>query len=427
MTKKHKKILLFFTLFLILGVFAAIQDLHIQKNTNSHAAASTTLSFTNAAQGIIPGGTETVDVNVDPGNNYVSLINLYIDYDSTKLTPTQNGFTPNTQAFTQTLDGPIYNTCNGNQCTMYIALSVGNDPTKAIKAPTKVATLSFQAVSAGATQLSFDTKTQVFSVAPNDQSSENVLSTANPSTITIGGTGGITPTIVGGSPTTGAPTDTPTPSNSINTPSPVLTAATTTINVQLAFPGIGANGGNLHPLHPIRDITFYLYNVDTGNLTTKANSVVFDGSYFTRPVIDLGQIPSGNYQIFIRSPQFLTSRLSQGNNSSTIQLQSGQTAQTQANTLIPGDIAPIKGNSIGDNILDIYDYNALLSCYGNRANQPICLNKLLADLDDNGVIDAVDYNILLRSFALTHQGDTIPGRAVLGAQMLHHFIQSNPQ
>ncbi|HSW87647.1 MAG TPA: hypothetical protein VLG12_00620, partial [Candidatus Saccharimonadales bacterium] len=271
------------------------------------------------------------------------------------------------------------------------------------------------ALSGGAATVSVDSKSEAYSVAAQDQANENVLSsTGNPLSITIGGTGTVTPiplptgTITPTPTTSTGTTGTPTPtSSSGNTPTPTI--INTTINLQLSLPGIGTGVGNTHPFHPLRPITFYLYNIDTNNLITKQNSVVFDGTYFVRPVISLGEIPDGNYQVFIHSPQYLTTRLAQTTGTNSIQIKNGQAIQVTPNALIAGDIAPIHGATYGDNVLDILDYNSLLSCYGRKSGSSACKDKAAADLDDNGVIDAIDYNIMLRGFNQTHFGDTIPG------------------
>lgn len=224
------------------------------------------------------------------------------------------------------------------------------------------------------------------------------------------------PTSSRGTPTP-IPTNPPSPTGEI-TATPILTqqvtppSTDTIFSLSLILPGVGAGGGNMHPLHPIRDITLWLYNLGTRQLTTKKDSIIFDGSSFINPTIDVGTIPSGNYQLFVKSDQFLITRLSQSASTSTISLQSGQKVILPPSPLLSGDIAPQqKGQktNYGDNILDIQDYNLLLSCYGAKAQSSTCMNKQAADLDDNGIIDAIDYNLLLRAFATTTQGDTIPG------------------
>lgn len=415
---KHKQFSIFFAFgfLMVIALFVIVRNVgEQQKITVTHASASSTFIVTNTASGVNVGGTQTIDVTVNPGNNAVSLINLTIDYDNSKLNPLANGFAPNTTAFSAVLDGPVYNTCSGTQCTMYIAISVGSNPTSAITTTTKVATLNFQALSGGATQVSIDSKSEIYSVAAQDQANENVMSsTGAPLSITIGGTGIVTPiplpsgTIVP-TPTTDTTTSTTPVPTSTPSITPTPTSVNTTINLQLQLPGIGIGGGNAHPLHPLRPITFYLYNIDTNTLITKENSVVFDGSYFVRPVISLGDIPDGTYQVFIHSPQYLTTRLAQTTSTNSIQIKNGQTIQVTPNALIAGDIAPIHSSTYGDNVLDIIDYNALLSCYGRNASRSSCMNKQAADLDDNGIIDAIDYNIMLRGFNQTHTGDTIPG------------------
>lgn len=158
-----------------------------QKQLNSNAAASTTLAFSQPNMQVATGTSISIPLTMNPGSNYVSLVQLVVTYDSSTITPDPTtGFQPNTAVFPTVLDGPTYGTCNGNQCTMSISLSVGNDSTKVITQQTTIATLNFHPVKDGTTQISIDPATQIFSIAPADQANENVLASTTPTVITIG-------------------------------------------------------------------------------------------------------------------------------------------------------------------------------------------------------------------------------------------------
>lgn len=69
----------------------------------------------------------------------------------------------------------------------------------------------------------------------------------------------------------------------------------------------------------------------------------------------------------------------------------------------------VAGDVDNNNILNINDYNILLSCVSdpditNIDNQALCNTnanyKKLSDLDDNGTIDKFDYNLFLREYAV---------------------------
>jgi len=192
------------------------------------------------------------------------------------------------------------------------------------------------------------------------------------------------------------------------TPAPAPEQKDTFLSLQLILPGIGGNNGNPHPLHPLRDITIVLYNLTTKALYKTKNTILFDGTYFTASTLTLGQLPTGYYQIFVRVNGYLTKRITSSDGSSTHQITSGTTISPPPNILVPGDIAPQSGSDskvYGNNQLDLNDYNTFLGCYGTSQ----CLNKTAADFDDDGIVDATDYNFLLRGFAVSKQGDIIPG------------------
>lgn len=397
--KAQLRLLIFLGVLLSVFVIPLVTVYVTKQKTSdrSNATASTTLTFTALTSQVPAGQNFSTDVNVNPGNNLVTFIKLVINYDSSVITAASNSAVPNTTAFPTTLDGPT-NTCTGTQCTLTIQLSIGPNPTNAIAQTTKVATINFQAVANGTTQVTFDNQTQVLSIAPSDLPSENVLSTTTPLTITVGNGSGITP---GNSPT---PQLTHTPSS-----------GDLIFSLMLALPGIGANGGNTHPLHPARKAYIVFYNLDTGEIFTKDEILVFDGKYFIKPQFDMGKIPPGNYEIFARSPFTLTTRLSQVDGTSTFVVpDQNSTTNTQpfivpASTLILGDVAPSASlKTFGDDILDLLDYNTVINCYKHNSVSATCTNIQGADLDDNGLVDGIDYNILLRGFSITRSGDPVP-------------------
>ncbi|HSW47463.1 MAG TPA: dockerin type I domain-containing protein, partial [Candidatus Saccharimonadales bacterium] len=148
----------------------------------------TTLSYTPNTTSAAPlqkqvGDNISFDVMLDPGTNQVSFVKLEMDYDPAKLQPASIPFTVNTDAFPATVEGPFID--NGK---VIVTLTVGPDPSKAIKQVTKVGTINFTSITAttgGTTSISFGTSSQILSIAPNDQANENVLSTTNPGYLSI--------------------------------------------------------------------------------------------------------------------------------------------------------------------------------------------------------------------------------------------------
>ncbi|HSW97360.1 MAG TPA: hypothetical protein VLF89_06050 [Candidatus Saccharimonadales bacterium] len=237
------------SLLLIVVVPLSVYFGNQQAQLNSNAAASTTLAFSQSNVQVTTGSPISVDVTMNPGNNAVSLIQLVVTYDSSTITPnTTTGFQPNTTALPVVLDGPTYGTCNGNQCTMSISLSIGNNVTQAITTQTTVAKLNFLPVKDGTTQIAIDSTTQVFSIAAADQANENVLSTTTSSLITIGAGSGISPTALPQATLTPIVSQSPTISPSITSGTatsltPALSITATSGSATPTPPG-GSSGSN---------------------------------------------------------------------------------------------------------------------------------------------------------------------------------------
>ncbi len=405
-------------LILLIAIPIAIRQSQKPTISRSNATASTRLSFSQINLQANTGDTISSDIMLDPGSNMVAFVSLVIDYDNTKVQPATNGLTPNSTAFPAVMQDAQYNICQGNQCKMTIALSVGSNPTSAITTPTKVATVNFTAVAPTdqtGTQITFDNTTEILSIAAADAANENVLSTSTPLSVLINGQGTInpTPTSCPGCPT---PTVNPslTPGQSVTPPIGSVSPGSNDLifDLKLTLFGIGINGANQHPLHPARKLHVVFYSMDTGQTYPIDTFIVFDGKYFVRHNFDAGIIPPGNYQIYVRSPMYLTTRLLQSDGTTTFVVNdpasSSQIFSVPPNTLIGGDIANADLSTYGDDVLDILDYNTLIGCYKQKFNTSSCTNKVSPDIDDNGIVDGIDYNIWLKSISITSQGDSIP-------------------
>src|SRR5204863_2658724 len=114
---------------------------------------------------------------------------------------------------------------------------------------------------------------------------------------------------------------------------------------------------------------------------------------FSNPRVPLENVQTGQYQIVVQMPHYLKQQLENSlDKTKIISFESTSSALFSSVKLIPGDISPLPN---GDNIIDVKDYQALVNCYGSKANTPSCLNKDAPDLNDDGVIDGIDYNIFL--------------------------------
>lgn len=200
------------------------------------------------------------------------------------------------------------------------------------------------------------------------------------------------------------------------------------INLAFSVPGIGSGGATLTPIHLKRNVIVFLYAPDVNSLNSTVKplyTIKGIASYdtnpasptytsFVNPVFDLGSaVKDGNYQITFRTDQSLRTLIKQNPDDiggEVIGLnKSADTIQIPHQTVLMGDTIPDEG----DNSIDISDYNAFINCYGARNTSNFCKGKNYGDFDDNGVIDGVDYNILLRSFtSLLKQGQSIPKVAI---------------
>ncbi len=229
-----KLFLVGFIVVLLVGIPLTVYLLQQQQETRSRAEKSTIVTFSPDSTQAAPiqksvGDSVPLDITVDPGKNLVSFVKLEIQYDpETIATASANAFQANTTAFPSVLEGPVY-----TPGKIAVTLSVGPDPTKAIQQKVKAATVTFKALKntppGTPTLVTYSSNTQVLSIGSNDQASENVLSSATPATIAIGGaplpsdqpipTGTIAPTI----PISEVPTIAPLPTE-LPTSAPLPTA-----------------------------------------------------------------------------------------------------------------------------------------------------------------------------------------------------------
>lgn len=165
-----------------------ITALQEQLNTRTRAEKTVILSYTptfsqaNPMQ--IPAGTTfSLDVYVDPGQSSVSYVKTEMLYDSTKFEHV-GGFIPNQEVFSQIVESPL-----NTPGKIVTTLSIGTDLTKALRAKTKVGTLTLKALATVPTKtlsdITFGGGSQVLSVNSNDSFNENVIARTIPVTIEV--------------------------------------------------------------------------------------------------------------------------------------------------------------------------------------------------------------------------------------------------
>lgn len=161
----------------------------------------------------------------------------------------------------------------------------------------------------------------------------------------------------------------------------VSTCQSTKVGLSARFPGIGIDG-NKQPQRMARPLHIILLNNQRQEIKRVTTTVAFDGAFFNG-ISDLGiDLRGGVYFIKVKFDNTLQKFIPE-----TQTVFVGTTFSLPTVTLIPGDVN-------NDNALDILDYNLFVSCFGAR----VCNQKQASDFDDNGKVDGVDYNILLRGF-----------------------------
>ncbi len=228
--------------------------------------------------------------------------------------------------------------------------------------------------------------------------------TTAPTDVTVEPTGvTIAPTGVTTAPTgvTIAPSATITPS---------FPPSDTLLSLTIGLTGIGAVGdqtnpsdsslSNQNPLDTSRTIHVYAIN-DAGQTSYIDGTVNYDSSgdanngYYTGTV-DMGNLPSGNYQIMAKMDGYLRKAVP-----SLVQVTAQSTTTVPEITLVAGDIN-------NDNSISILDYGLLMACVtayyvdgGPDAGCPQSQYRL-ADLNDDGVVDLSDYNLWLRNSSVEY-------------------------
>ena len=197
-----------------------------------------------------------------------------------------------------------------------------------------------------------------------------------------------------------------------------------TLDLTFTIPGIGSGSAVMTPKRLERNVTVFLFPPDSNSLNnsvkplyTLKTTAQFDTntlsptytSYLVRG-LDFGtDVKDGKYQIVFRTDESLRTIIKESPTNIGGQLfeitTTAKLRRIPPQVVLMGDTLPKEG----DNVVDISDYNAFVNCFGERSTSSFCEGNNYGDFDDNGTIDGIDYNLLLRSFQeLIKQGQTIP-------------------
>lgn len=392
-------------LLLLIAIPLTISLLPNRQDPRTKAAAGTSLSLipkpgpSSSIQKNI-GDDVFIDAKVDPGPNSVAVVRMQVQYNPNLLEayPSDEIFVAyNTvTGHFSTTTPPIINTNTGSgAATISVVVSTGSDPNYAVRAPTDVGMFRFKAKAATEvdkpTDVFFTTETKAFSVGGADGSRENILTTTNPAHITISG----------------------------DAPPPTVNGTKLTFVVQLH--GVGKAGdtpnpagnslSNKSPKHPERQLYVEVFDANdqlvtdgTGTIkyaTTSENSEevgTFKGIISLATVVD-----DGKYTIKVKADRYLRKAFP------------GTITLSGVGTNILPEIALVAGDTDGDNVLNIIDYNALLDCgYGSLNPLPLTNSnaeynttackthepRINIDLEDNGSVNAYDYNLFVRELSV---------------------------
>ena len=178
-------------------------------------------------------------------------------------------------------------------------------------------------------------------------------------------------------------------------PTPTVVSNATQMKLTLLLHGRGNGGdsanasgkGNAVPIHPQQAVTIEIFNNVNVNVGTVNGTVTYDtvsGNY--QGTIAVGNLATGLYSLRVRVNNYLR-KLIPGIQSLTV---------GKINTIPP--TALIAGDSDGDNVVTVLDYNVLMDCYSDLLPAASCdaAKKLKSDLDDDGFVNQKDYNLLFR-------------------------------
>lgn len=194
-------------------------------------------------------------------------------------------------------------------------------------------------------------------------------------------------------PTETQPTDAPDPTDII-TPTPPK-EATWDITFSFKLPGIGTSAGdNDNPIPVSKPVflTFVGENGDSNKIKLNNATVYSNGVFKENPqggTMEGNIPPAGTYQVKIST------------NNTLDKLTPGFFTITNEPVLNLPFVALTPGDINQDRILDLLDYNILISCIQKSCSHDIFS---LADLNSDTLVDAKDLNVFLRQLQ-TREGD----------------------
>ncbi|MBI2621812.1 MAG: hypothetical protein HYW63_04195 [Candidatus Levybacteria bacterium] len=188
------------------------------------------------------------------------------------------------------------------------------------------------------------------------------------------------------------------------------------LNFKIGIDGIGTTpnipiGGNKDPDNIYRQLNFRIYDIETGSLlhavtnfqfTYNPNSEKFEAVY---NIPSGANIPDALYDIYVDGPRFLRTLYPE-----IVFIEAGQTTDLTSDDfyLITGNIID---TDLSENVIDIMDYNVLLSCSIYSQDISACDEfpsfKDYSDLNDDGVVNEDDFTLWLKELDF-NEGEILP-------------------
>lgn len=200
-------------------------------------------------------------------------------------------------------------------------------------------------------------------------------------------TGSDTPTSTPTATPTATPTPTPTtaviPTATLY-PTPTVNESDKKVNFSVSLPGIGTDE-NTTPIHPQRKAIIQLFNSEKEKVKEIEHPLTIGTDYQYKGIVGFGtDVADGAYLAKVRLPNSLTKQSANILNIGTISAVFNE-------KLVLGDLD-------GDNELSIIDYNALVDCIQNNTCPTSAEGQKIADLNDDGAVNAKDLNLLYFGF-----------------------------
>ena len=183
---------------------------------------------------------------------------------------------------------------------------------------------------------------------------------------------------------------------------PTLPEDSTTIGITVFLDGIGGRGDNTNPtdsslsnknpLHPTINADVQVINVQNQIVSSGAGTITYasgSGNYKGEIKMENG-FGTGSYTVKVKAHTYLR-KLVNGFQTITAGIKNEITAVS----LVAGDVD-------NNNRINILDYNLLLDCYSDldvAVNCALQDKQIDSDLNDDGSVDQIDYNLFLREIA----------------------------